>query len=69
MIKSCQTAYALRDKHITRHIVIHDKKRILADYNQASYEMAKNDFKQLFVAASNGDPVICKSIILESMPR
>ena len=46
MIKSCQIAYALRDKHITRHIVIHDKKRILVDYNQSSYEMAKNDMKQ-----------------------
>ena len=64
MIKSCQTAYTLRDKHIIRHIVIHDKKRILSDYNQASYEMAKNDFKQLFMAASNGDPVSCKSIIV-----
>ena len=64
MIKSCQIAYALRDKHITRHIVIHDKKRILADYNQSSFEMAKNDFKQLFMAASNGDPVSCKSIIV-----
>lgn len=68
MIKSCQTAYALRDNHITRHVVIHDKKRILADYNQSSYEMTKNDFKQLFVATSNGDPVSCKSIILEFMP-
>ena len=64
MIKSCQIAYALREKHITRHIVIHDKERTLSDYNQASYEMAKNDFKQLFVAASNGDPVSCKSIII-----
>lgn len=64
MIKSRQTAYALRDKYTTRHIVIHGKKRILADYNQASYEMAKNDFKQLFVAASNGDIVSCKSILV-----
>ena len=46
MIKSCQIAYALRDKQIARHIVIHNKDRILADYNQASYEMAKNDIKQ-----------------------
>ena len=46
MIKSCQIAHALRKKHITRHIVIHDKKRILSDYNQSSYEMAKNDIKQ-----------------------
>ena len=64
MIKFCQTAHALRDKHIIRHIVIHGKERILADYNQASYKMAKNDFKQLFMAASNGDPVSCKSIIV-----
>ena len=64
MIKSCQIAYALRDKHITRHIVIHDKKRILVDYNQASYEMAKNDFKQLFVDASNSDMLSCKSILV-----
>ena len=46
MIKSCQIAYALRNKYITRHIVIHDKDRILADYNQSSFEMAKNDIKQ-----------------------
>ena len=63
MNKSCQIAYALRDKHITRHIVIHDKERTLSDYNQASFEMAKNDFKQLFMAAENGDPVICKPFL------
>ena len=58
MIKSCQIAYALRDKHITRHIVIHDKKRILADYNQASFEMAKNDMKQFVMQNCSASCVI-----------
>ena len=60
MIKSCQIAYALRNKCIIRHIVIHDKKRILSDYNQASYEMAKNDMKQFVMQKTYNDYALPK---------
>ena len=60
MIKSCQIAYALRNKQIARHIVIHDKDRILADYNQSSYEMAKNDIKQFVMQKTYSDYTLPK---------
>ena len=60
MIKSCQIAYALRNKYIARHIVIHGKERILVDYNQASYEMAKNDIKQFVMQKTYSDYTLPK---------
>lgn len=62
MIKSCQIAYALRNKYITRHIVIHDKKRILVNYNEASFEMAKNDMKQFVMQKTYSDYALPKVI-------
>ena len=48
MNKSCQTSYAIQGLPFMgnpKHVVIHDLNRTLANYNQASFNIAKNDLR------------------------
>ena len=50
MIKYCQATCAIKGLPFMgnpKHVVIHDLNRTLANYNQASFNMAKNDMKQV----------------------
>ena len=49
MIKSCQIAHNVQRLPFMgnpKHIVIHALNRTLANYNEASFNMAKDDVKQ-----------------------
>ena len=49
MNKSCQTSYAVQRLPFMgnpKHVVIHDLNRTLANYNEASFNMAKNDMRR-----------------------
>lgn len=49
MNKSCQTSYAIQGLPFMgnpKHCVIHNLDRTLANYNQSSFNMVKNDVKQ-----------------------
>ena len=49
MNKSCQIVNAVQGLPFMgnpKHIVIHDLNRTLANYNEASFNMVKNDMKQ-----------------------
>ena len=52
MNKSCQISYTVQGLPFMgnpKHVVIHNLDRTLANYNQSSFNMAKNDVKRQLV--------------------